>query len=39
MWFPDWPNEGEVKNPDADPLDEAGHGTHVAGIIAGNSSV
>ncbi|WYZ35953.1 hypothetical protein EsH8_X_000600 [Colletotrichum jinshuiense] len=34
-----WPNEGEVKNPDADPLDEAGHGTHVAGIIAGNSSV
>ncbi|KAK2017354.1 serine endopeptidase [Colletotrichum eremochloae] len=33
-----WPMEGEVKNPDADPLDLLGHGTHVAGIIAGKSS-
>ncbi|KAK1999421.1 serine endopeptidase [Colletotrichum falcatum] len=33
-----WPREGEVKNPDADPLDILGHGTHVSGIIAGKSS-
>lgn len=26
---------GEVPVPDANPLDEAGHGSHVAGIIAG----
>ncbi|KAH6687185.1 subtilase [Plectosphaerella plurivora] len=29
---------GTAKNPDADPKDEQGHGTHVAGIIAGDSS-
>ncbi|OLN97913.1 Minor extracellular protease vpr 3 [Colletotrichum chlorophyti] len=23
-----WPNEGQVKNPDPDPLDQQGHGTH-----------
>ncbi|KAG9231301.1 putative minor extracellular protease vpr [Amylocarpus encephaloides] len=29
-----WPNIGEVKQPDADPMDQEGHGTHVSGIIA-----
>lgn len=31
----DWVVGGERK-PDADPLDENGHGTHVAGILAGS---
>jgi len=34
--YSDWPDSG-VKEPDADPLDQLGHGTHVAGIIAGKS--
>ncbi|PVH88760.1 subtilase [Cadophora sp. DSE1049] len=29
-----WPDVGE-KTPDDDPIDQQGHGTHVAGIIAG----
>ncbi|OBR16515.1 subtilase [Colletotrichum higginsianum IMI 349063] len=29
---------GTAKKPDADPADEQGHGTHVAGILAGESS-
>ncbi|TPX09905.1 uncharacterized protein E0L32_008927 [Thyridium curvatum] len=32
----DWPN-GSPKAPDNDPQDNLGHGTHVAGIIAGKS--
>ncbi|KAF6796384.1 subtilase [Colletotrichum sojae] len=32
-----WPDEGE-KQPDEDPMDKAGHGTHVAGIVAGSFS-
>ncbi|KAL8415209.1 hypothetical protein RB594_006155 [Gaeumannomyces avenae] len=32
-----WPFPGNVKIPDADPMDQQGHGTHVAGIIAGKS--
>ncbi|KAH8890436.1 subtilase [Thozetella sp. PMI_491] len=32
----DWPNS--AKQPDSDPLDYVGHGTHVAGIIAANST-
>ncbi|GKT50493.1 subtilisin NAT [Colletotrichum spaethianum] len=28
---------GAAKKPDADPADEQGHGTHVAGILAGES--
>jgi subtilisin family serine protease len=31
-----WPSEGP-KEPDPDPYDDLGHGTHVAGIIAGKS--
>lgn len=30
----DWPLAGN-KTPDNDPLDQIGHGTHVAGIIGG----
>ncbi|KAJ0383579.1 hypothetical protein COL922a_010196 [Colletotrichum nupharicola] len=33
----DWPDSGE-KEPDEDPLDILGHGTHVAGIVAGSST-
>ncbi|KAI9167906.1 serine endopeptidase [Paramyrothecium foliicola] len=32
-----WPTPGEVKAPDEDPNDQQGHGTHVAGIVAGRS--
>ncbi|KAH8811161.1 peptidase S8/S53 domain-containing protein [Xylogone sp. PMI_703] len=32
-----WPNPGVPKVPDDDPLDEQGHGTHVAGILTGKS--
>ncbi|KAK1964913.1 subtilase [Colletotrichum sublineola] len=32
-----WPALGYDKEPDADPVDLVGHGTHVAGIIAGKS--
>ncbi|KAK6587094.1 hypothetical protein PZA11_000384 [Diplocarpon coronariae] len=31
-----WPDSGE-KAPDDDPLDQQGHGTHVAGILAGKT--
>ncbi|KAB5586270.1 subtilisin-like serine protease [Coniochaeta sp. 2T2.1] len=31
----DWPNA--PKTPDSDPYDDLGHGTHVAGIIAGKT--
>ncbi|KZL64377.1 minor extracellular protease vpr [Colletotrichum incanum] len=33
-----WPYPGEERQPDEDPMDQAGHGTHVAGIIAGKST-
>ncbi|KAM0327552.1 hypothetical protein ACHAQA_005843 [Verticillium albo-atrum] len=32
-----WPYPGEERQPDNDPLDFAGHGTHVSGTIAGKS--
>ncbi|KAL0936358.1 subtilase [Colletotrichum truncatum] len=32
-----WPSIGYEKEPDKDPIDLSGHGTHVAGIIAGKS--
>ncbi|KAI8270861.1 Subtilisin DY [Colletotrichum sp. SAR11_239] len=32
-----WPFVGYEKEPDEDPLDLLGHGTHVAGIIAGKT--
>lgn len=32
----DWPLDPE-KHPDSDPLDQLGHGTHVAGIIGGKT--
>lgn len=31
-----WPDSGEI-TPDDDPMDQQGHGTHVAGIVAGLS--
>lgn len=33
-----WPEAGE-KEPDTDPMDQQGHGTHVSGIIAGKSDM
>ncbi|KAI8188247.1 hypothetical protein K4K51_007311 [Colletotrichum sp. SAR 10_75] len=33
-----WPFVGYEKEPDEDPLDLLGHGTHVAGIIAGKTA-
>ncbi len=33
----DWPIDGYDKEPDSDPMDQMGHGTHVAGIVAGKS--
>ncbi|KAK2031954.1 subtilase [Colletotrichum zoysiae] len=32
-----WPAVGYEKEPDADPVDRLGHGTHVAGIVAGKA--
>ncbi|KLU92474.1 minor extracellular protease vpr [Magnaporthiopsis poae ATCC 64411] len=32
-----WPFPGNPKIPDGNPMDQQGHGTHVAGIIAGKS--
>ncbi|ERS98380.1 hypothetical protein HMPREF1624_05164 [Sporothrix schenckii ATCC 58251] len=32
-----WPVDGSAKQPDNDPMDQIGHGTHVAGIVAGKS--
>ena len=32
-----WPYDGCEKEPDDDPMDQIGHGTHVAGIVAGKS--
>ncbi|WDK19144.1 subtilase [Colletotrichum graminicola] len=32
-----WPAVGYDKEPDADPVDMVGHGTHVAGIVAGKT--
>lgn len=34
----EWP-EDEEKQPDEDPMDNLGHGTHVSGIIAGKSDL
>ncbi|HCL27643.1 MAG TPA: hypothetical protein DIC52_04300 [Candidatus Latescibacteria bacterium] len=34
---PGLPGDGDFTDPDADPEDESGHGTHVAGIIAAAS--
>ncbi|CCF39083.1 subtilisin BPN [Colletotrichum higginsianum] len=33
-----WPYPGEERQPDEDPMDSVGHGTHVTGIIAGKSA-
>ncbi|KAH7175532.1 peptidase S8/S53 domain-containing protein [Dactylonectria macrodidyma] len=34
----EWPNDPE-REPDSDPMDQLGHGTHVSGIIAGESDL
>ena len=34
-----WPYVGCDKIPDDDPMDQIGHGTHVAGIVAGKSDM
>lgn len=34
-----WPLTDEEKNPDSDPMDQLGHGTHAAGIIAGSKGL
>ena len=33
-----WPDSGD-KMPDPDPLDHQGHGTHVSGIVAGQTDL
>lgn len=33
-----WPDDPE-RHPDSDPMDQLGHGTHVSGIIAGESNL
>jgi subtilisin family serine protease len=35
---PSYPDDGDYLNPDSDPMDENGHGTSIAGIIAGTGS-
>ncbi|KAH7157522.1 peptidase S8/S53 domain-containing protein [Dactylonectria estremocensis] len=34
----EWPDDPE-RQPDSDPMDQLGHGTHVSGIIAGESDL
>lgn len=33
----DWPQVGNSVEPDDDPMDNLGHGTHVSGIILGEA--
>ncbi|MCZ6634337.1 MAG: S8 family peptidase, partial [bacterium] len=35
---PDLPGRGDYLHPDNDPMDESGHGTHVAGIIGAEAN-